>query len=127
MGFAIICEGRESEEEYAHVAELISVRLKLTQYCESTVCVRAQFLSGIQLCNLRAVARQAPPSMGLPSKNAGVGSHVLLQGIFLTRGPNPRLPCLLHWQVDSLPLSHKSTILPLKRLKNFKGRKNRDA
>ena len=33
----------------------------------------------------------------------GVGCHFLLQGIFLTQGSNP---CLLCWQVDSLPLSH---------------------
>ena len=38
-----------------------------------------------------------------PGKNAGVGCHALLQGIFLTQGMNPGL---LHWQVDSLPLSH---------------------
>ena len=40
---------------------------------------------------------------GFPSKNTGVGCHFLLQRIFLTRGSNPHL---LHWQVDSLPLSH---------------------
>ena len=38
-----------------------------------------------------------------PGKNTGVGCHVLLQGIFLTQGSDP---CLLHWQADSLPLSH---------------------
>ena len=38
-----------------------------------------------------------------PGKNTGVGCHFLLQGIFLTQGLNL---CLLHWQVDSLPLSH---------------------
>jgi len=32
-----------------------------------------------------------------------VGHHVLLQGLFLTQGSNPRL---LHWQVGSLPLGH---------------------
>ena len=36
-------------------------------------------------------------------KNTGVGCHFLLQGIFPTQGSNPRLPCLLHWQADSLP------------------------
>ena len=36
-------------------------------------------------------------------KNTGVGSHFLLQGIFLTQGSNPS-PLL--WQVDSLPMSH---------------------
>ena len=38
-----------------------------------------------------------------PGKNTGVGYHALLQGIFPTQGLNPRLLCLLHWQVDSVP------------------------
>ena len=41
-----------------------------------------------------------------PSKNTGVGCHFLLQGIFSTQGSNLHLLRLLHWQVDSLPLSH---------------------
>ena len=40
-----------------------------------------------------------------PGKNAGAGCHALLQGIFPTQGSDPHLLCLLHWQVDSLPLS----------------------
>ena len=39
-----------------------------------------------------------------PGKNIGVGCHVLLQGIFLTRGLNLTLLNLLHWQTGSLPL-----------------------
>ena len=35
-----------------------------------------------------------------------MGCHFLLQGIFPTRWSNPQLLHLLHWQVDSLPLSH---------------------
>ena len=38
-----------------------------------------------------------------PGKITGVSCHFLLQGMFLTQGWNP---CLLHWQADSLPLSH---------------------
>ena len=38
-----------------------------------------------------------------PGKNAGVGCHFLLQGIFTTQGSNLHLPSLLNWQVDSLP------------------------
>ena len=34
------------------------------------------------------------------------GCHFLLQGLFLTQGLNPSLLYLLHWQEDSLPLSH---------------------
>ena len=40
-----------------------------------------------------------------PSKNAGVGCHFLLQGIFLTQGSKPNLLSLLHWQSGSLPLT----------------------
>ena len=31
-----------------------------------------------------------------PGKNAGVGCHALLQGIFLTQGSNPRLSGLMY-------------------------------
>ena len=41
-----------------------------------------------------------------PGKNTGEGCYVLLQGIFLTQGPNSCLLHLLYWQVDSLPLHH---------------------
>ena len=40
-----------------------------------------------------------------PGKNTGVGCHFLLK-IFPTQGSNPHFLHLLHWQVDSLPLSH---------------------
>ena len=40
-----------------------------------------------------------------PGKNTEVGCHFLLQGIFLTQALNTYLLHLLHWWVDSLPLS----------------------
>ena len=52
---------------------------------------------------LWTVACQALLSVGFPSKCTGVGCHFLLQGIFPTQGSNLNL---LHWQADSLPLSH---------------------
>ena len=36
-------------------------------------------------------------------KNTGVSCHFLLLGIFPTQGSNP---CVPHWQMNSLPLSH---------------------
>ena len=45
-----------------------------------------------------------------PGKNTGVHCHFLLQGIFPTQGSNPQLLYLLHWQVDSLPLSHPGSL-----------------
>ena len=57
-------------------------------------------------------------SMGSPDKNTGVVCHFLLQGIFPSQGSNLHL---LHWQKDSLPLSHQgsptSKEKPLIRLK----------
>ena len=47
-----------------------------------------------------------PPGSSLhgifPGKNTGAGCHFILQEIFLTQVSNL---CLLHWQVDSLPLA----------------------
>ena len=54
----------------------------------------------------RTVAHQAPP-WNFPGKNTGGFCHFLLQGIFLTQGSNLHL---LHWQADSLPLSHLGSL-----------------
>ena len=43
-------------------------------------------------------------SWDFPGKNGEVGGRFLLQGIFLGQGWNL---FLLHWQADSLPLSHQ--------------------
>ena len=59
--------------------------------------------SSLTLCDSLTVAARLLCQWHFPGKNTRVGSYFLLQGIFLTQGLNP---CLLHWQVDSLPLSH---------------------
>ena len=41
-----------------------------------------------------------------PGKNTGVACHFLFKGIFLTQVSKLRLLSVLHWQADSLPLSH---------------------
>ena len=41
-----------------------------------------------------------------PGKNIGRGCHFFLHGIFPTKGSYPRL---LHWQVNSFPLSHQES------------------
>ena len=46
-----------------------------------------------------------------------MGSHLLLQGIFLTQRVNP---WLLHWQPDSLPLSHQGSLASLHPLLNIR-------
>ena len=54
----------------------------------------------------QTVVHQAPLSMGFPGKNTGAVCHFLLWGIFPTQGSNLQL---LHWQADSLPLSHQGS------------------
>ena len=51
--------------------------------------MKCSSLSLIQLCATPwSVTHQYPLSMGFSSKNTGVGSHPLLQGLFLTQGLN---------------------------------------
>ena len=45
-------------------------------------------------------------------KNTGVGCYFLLQGIFPPQGSNPRLLCLLHWQVDFFFFFFFTTVPP---------------
>ena len=49
-----------------------------------------------------------------PGKNIEVACHFLLQGIFPTQGLNPCLLHLLHWQADSLLLSHLGSPIPVR-------------
>ena len=69
------------------------------------VCTLAQ--SCLILCSPMDCSPPAPLSMGFPRQEywSGVGCHFLLQRIFLTQESNPCLLSLLHWQVDSLPLT----------------------
>ena len=50
------------------------------------------------------VAHQAPLLVGFSRQEYRSGCHFLLQGIFQTQESNLCLLCLLHWQMDSLPL-----------------------
>ena len=71
-----------------------------------TLCGHAQ--SYQTLATPWTVPRQFPLSMGFPSKSTGVGYHFLLRGIFLIQGSDPHL---LHWQADSLPVSHQGCLV----------------
>ena len=71
----------------------------------STTCInlwRVCVLSRVQLFVIPwTVTHQAPLSMGFPRQDTGMGCHFFLQGLFPTQGLSL---CLLHQQVDSLPL-----------------------
>ena len=73
-------------------------------YTATCACVLKLLQSCPTLCDNQTVAQQAPLSMGF-SRQEYWSCHALLQGLFPTQGSNPRLLCLLHWQVGSLPLT----------------------
>ena len=68
---------------------------------DSCVCVRSQALSCVTLLT---AARRAPLPVEFSRQEYHSGLPFLVQGIFRTQGLNPRLLCLLHWQMDSLSL-----------------------
>ena len=69
--------------------------------------VHALSLSHLRLfAILWMVACQAPLSTGFPRQEYWSGSPFPPPEIFLIQGLNPHLLHLLHWQMDSLPLSH---------------------
>ena len=73
--------------------EAVSLQDKMRQ-----ACTRAQSLSHVQLLatfGLQPAGLFSP--WDFPGKDAGVGCHFLLQGIFHIQGSNLSL---LHWQVD---------------------------
>ena len=56
------------------------------------------------LCNPMDCSPPGSSVCGIPDKDAGVGCHFLLQGVFPTQGSTSHLLCLLHCQAGSLPL-----------------------
>ena len=70
----------------------------------SLLCVRAQSLACVRLfATPWTVARQAPLSMGLSWQEYWSGFSFPPPGDLPDQGSSPHL---LHWQVDSLQLSH---------------------
>ena len=64
----------------------------------SFACILSHFSRVYHFVAPWTAARQNPRAS--PGKNAGVGCHALLQGVFPSQGLNPRL---LHLQAGSLP------------------------
>ena len=87
---------------YSIYSQLCQLGIQANFFC--VLCAQS-LQSCLTLCNPMDCS---PPGSFVhgdaPGKNAGVGCHALLQGIFPTQGSNPCLLCLLHWQAGSLPL-----------------------
>ena len=101
MHFAYI-HGKPAARRYIH-----KHKYTLTLYIAGVL----QSLSRIWLfATLQSVAHRLLCLWGFPGKNTGVCCHFPLQVIFLDQRSNQ---CLLHWQGDSLPLSHQASSLIL--------------
>ena len=103
------CLGSSSSSLVVQLWESRSASLGLVSSSIKCVCMCAQLcltLCGPTDCN--------PPGCSVHgsfwAKNARVGCHFLLQGIFLTQELNPHLLCLLRWQADSLSLCHLASL-----------------
>ena len=70
--------------------------------CVDRACMRACSVTQSRLTLCDPMDRLLYP-WDSPGKNTRVGCHFLLQEILPTQGSNL---CLLHWQVNSLPLIH---------------------
>ena len=79
--------------------------------CSSPTCCSDPFLDSLLCCSLVSQpcpilcspVDYSPPVFSVRGILQAMGSHSLLQGFFPTQ--RSKL-CLLHWQADSLPLSH---------------------
>ena len=84
--------------------------LLLSKKLEKDLVFCVKSLSRVRLFEtLWTVACQAPLSMGFPKQEYWSRMHFLLQTTFSTQRFNPNVWHLLHWQADSLPLSHQGS------------------
>ena len=82
-----------------------TMELQISIYLKAKNCLVAKsWPTLLQLHGLWPARLLCP--WGFSCKNTGAGCHSLLQGIFPTQGWDSSL---LHWQVDSLPLSHQGS------------------
>ena len=85
---------KKKKEPYTYAMRTSLVRM---------LCVCAQSLSPVLCSPMNCKPARLLCPLDFPGKNIGVCCHFLLQGIFPTQGTNL---CLLHWQANSLSLSH---------------------
>ena len=83
-----------SLEDFLHILSVVHIL-----FVQLLTCVRL-------FVTAWTVAYQAALSMGFPREEYWRGCRTFLQGTFPTQESNP---CLLHWQADSLPLSHQGS------------------
>ena len=88
---------------FMYLAYTHTQRTRLCTLWVTSVCAKS-LQSCLTLCD---PVDYSPPGSSihgiLQARILICGSHFPLQGFFPTQGSNPHLPCLLHWQMSSLP------------------------
>ena len=77
-------------------------KFQIYHFTNVRVCICAQSCPTLE--TPWTIVHQVLLSMEFSRQEYWSVCHFLLQGIFPTQGLNPHLLCLLHWQVDSLPM-----------------------
>ena len=99
----VFCRNPHTSNRWIAVAECLPWKSRALTVLFLVVVPVVQLLSRVQLLRPQGLRpARLLCSQDFPGKSAGVGCHFLLQAIFPIQGSNPGL---LHWQVDSLPLS----------------------
>ena len=101
------CNFTHKIKRHLFLGRKIMANLVCMCVCAHT-CVCTQSLIYVRLfVTPYTIACQVPLSMGFsPQDYWSVGCHFLLQGVFLIQGSDLCLWHFLHWQEESLPLSH---------------------
>ena len=92
---------------YMYVRAHTCAHVPLNDLC---MYVHAHTLRHIPVCDPMTVAPQAPLSMGFPRQENRSGLPFPIPGDLPTQESNIHLLQLLHWQADSLSLSHRTMI-----------------
>ena len=80
------------------------IHMYVCEYIYVYACVHAWSFCHVRFCS--PVDCRPPDFSDVFRQEYCSGCHFLHQRIVLTQGLNSHLLCLLHWQADSLPLSH---------------------
>ena len=87
---------------YGSLTHTVGPQKRTQHYEVMTIVVSQSCLTLLPSHGLQTTRLLCP--WDFPGKNTGVSCHFFLQGIFSTQGLNLSL---LHWQADSLPVSHQ--------------------
>ena len=93
---------------YCPLSQYRNSFLEYPHHCCCCYCLVAKMCPALR--TPRSIACQLLCPWNFPGKNTVVGCHFLLQGLFPTQRSNPHL---LHWQMDSSPLSHRYHTWPV--------------